>query len=163
MGNVGQLNSLSCHVDDLIWAKIVLVQIIKSFFLFLKVLLKYSWFTMLRSFLLSKVIQLYINTHPFYFFRFFSHIDYHKYWVDFPVLYSRSLWANHSVHHRVHMQIPNPQSIAFLNLNSLVTISLFSKSESVFILYIISFVSFFKIPHISNSIWCLSDLLHLVW
>ena len=43
------------------------------FFPFLKVLLKCRWFTILWTFLLyNKVIQLYMDTHPF-FFIFFSH------------------------------------------------------------------------------------------
>ena len=48
------------------------------FFLFSNVLLTSVWFTRLGSFLLyNKVTQLYMYTRPF-FFRFFSHIDYHR-------------------------------------------------------------------------------------
>ena len=40
--------------------------------------MKYSWLTMLWEFLLyNKVIQWYIYTHPF-FFKFFSHIEFHR-------------------------------------------------------------------------------------
>lgn len=45
---------------------------------FLKVLLKHSWFTVFCSLqVYSEVIQLDISTSPF-FFRFFSHIGYHR-------------------------------------------------------------------------------------
>ena len=48
------------------------------FFSFFKVLLKYGWFTTLWQFLLySKVIQLYVYTHPLS-FRFFSRIGHHR-------------------------------------------------------------------------------------
>jgi len=84
-----------------------------SFFLpFLKVLLKYSWFTTLWSFLLyNKVIQLYTYTRPF-FFRFFPHIDYPRILGRVSVLYGRSLLTIHSVLISVNVPIPNPQSIS---------------------------------------------------
>ena len=46
-------------------------------------------------------------------FRFFPHISQNitEYWIEFPVLYSRSPLANHSIYFSVHMSFPNPQSI----------------------------------------------------
>ena len=114
-----------------IQSSLIIVQIkhpvckkVDTFFLVFKVFLKYSWFTALCSFLLySKVIQLYIYKHPF-FFRFFSHPGY---WVEFPVLYSRSPLTIHAIENSEYMPIPNPRSIP------LVTISLFLKSVSLFL------------------------------
>ena len=42
-----------------------------------------------------QVIQLYIYTHPF-FSRFFSHLDFTEYGVEFPVQHSNS---SHSIYH----------------------------------------------------------------
>lgn len=44
-------------------------------------------------------------------FRFFYHVDYHRIWVEFSVVYSRSGVVNHSIYLSVHVPIPNPQSI----------------------------------------------------
>ena len=53
-----------------------------------------------------------------------------EYWGEFPVLYSRSLLASHSVYHIVYMPVLNPQSIP-PPPSPLVNISLFSKSVSL--------------------------------
>ena len=50
----------------------------------------------------NKVIQLYIYI-PF-FLRLFSLVDY---WVEFPVLYSKSPLTSHSLYLSVHMPVPN--------------------------------------------------------
>ena len=54
-----------------------------------------------------------------------------EYWVEFPVLYSRSPLTTQSIYHSVHMLIPKPSPSLPSHLSSLVTINLFSKSENV--------------------------------
>ena len=51
----------------------------------------------------SKVIQLYMYIHPF-FFRFFSHIGVYKYFVEFPVPYSSSLLIIYYIYSSVYMR-----------------------------------------------------------
>ena len=55
---------------------------------------------------------------------------------------------------------PSPPPFPFVNHNFV-----FEVCGSVSVLWISSFVSFFRIVHISDIVWyfCLSDLLHLVW
>ena len=48
----------------------------------------------------------------------------------------------------------NPKFLIYLPLSPLVTLSLFSMCESISVLYRNSFVSFIKIPHVSD-IWYL--------
>ena len=60
------------------------------------------------------------------------------------------------VYSGAYMPIPSSQSIPPLNVSSLVTINLVSKSESVSVLWISSFYHFYLILHISNLIWHLS-------
>ena len=67
-----------------------------------------------------------------------------EYWVEFFVLYIRSLLANHSIYRRVHMPISTPQStpphlppLPFGNHN------FFKVCESIYVLQISSFVSCF--------------------
>ena len=57
-----------------------------------------------------------------------------EYWVDFPVLYSRSLSANHPFHIQCYA-FANPRLPIYHSphLSSLVTISLFSKFASLFL------------------------------
>ena len=107
----------------------------------------------------------YTYTHPF-FFKFFSHKDYHRILGRVPcAIYILTLLASHSIYHSVHMPIPNPESIPPPDLSSLVTISLFSKFVSLllFCRYFIC-ISFFRL-HICDIVWCLSftneDVLHI--
>ena len=135
-------------------------------FSFFKVLFRYSWFTRLWSFLLySRVIQLCVYTHLFS-FGFFSHIDDHR-------IMGRVLCAT--------QQVPAGQSFHFPQCACASPQTpvppgppppapsrdhkFFKVRESVSVLQISPFVSFFKIPHRSDSIWCLSFSvwLHLVW
>ena len=67
-----------------------------------------------------------------------------EYWVEFPVLYSRWPLASHSIYHSVHIPSPNPQSIPSLLLISFGNRGFFKVCESVSVLQISSFVSFFK-------------------
>ena len=96
------------------------------------ILLKYSWCTMLCSFLLySKVIQLYIYIHSFsYSFPLWFITGY---WIQFPVLYSRALLFIHALHNSLHLLTPNSQSIPLPPPSSLATTSLFSMSVSLFL------------------------------
>ena len=89
-----------------------------------------------------------------------------EYWVEFPVLYSRSLSAVYFIHSSVYMLTLNSQFVLLL-LSLLVTVSLFSMSL-VYFCFVSKFicVGFHYIPRISNIIWCLSFsvwLLHQVW
>ena len=51
------------------------------------------------------VCVLYTNT---FFFRFFSIVGITRYWVEFPVLYSRFLLFINFTYSSVYMLIPNP-------------------------------------------------------
>ena len=55
--------------------------------------------------------------------------------IEFPVLYSRSLLVIYFKYGSVCMSIPNSQGIPPPHLSPLVTISLFSKSVSLFAFY----------------------------
>ena len=78
----------------------------------------------------TKWIHLHTYTHIL-FLRFFSHIDHHRILNTVPFAIQRSLLANHSVYHSVHMLVTDLQSIPPpQHLSPLVTISLFSKSLS---------------------------------
>ena len=105
--------------------------------------MKYRWFIIFWYFCHITKWFSYTWTHVPFFSDPFSHIDYHRIWVEFPMLYSRSSLIICPIYHNVLMPIPNPQSIPPRHLSSLVTISLFSKfvSECVSVLQI--FVSFF--------------------
>ena len=63
--------------------------------------------------------------------------------VEFSVLCSRSLSASHSTYLSVHEPIPNPSLSLPHHLSPLVTISFYKVRESVSVLQISSFVSFF--------------------
>ena len=56
----------------------------------------------------STVIHLYI--YPL-FFRFFSHMVITEYWVESPVLHSRSLLVIYFVYSSLYLLIPNSQFI----------------------------------------------------
>ena len=68
--------------------------VLYNFILFLlfyfQFLLEYSWLTMLYLCTAKRISYSY--TYIYYFLRFFSHIGYHRVWVEFSMLYSRSLW-----------------------------------------------------------------------
>ena len=81
-------------------------------------------------------------TQPFS-FRFFPHRDYHRIWVEFSLLRSRSPWASHSIDLGVHMLIPHPQSIPPLQAFPFGKHKFFQVCESVSVLKISSFVSSF--------------------
>ena len=62
------------------------------------------------------------------------------YWIQFPVLYGRTLLFMHSVYNNLHLLIPNPHCLPLPHSNH----SLFSKSDSVSVLWMSSFVSYFR-------------------
>jgi len=105
------------------------------------------------------VIQLYIYTHSFS-LKFFSHVDYQRMLVELSMLFIRSLLANHSMYLSVHMPVLNSHSIPLpLHLSPLVIIifqslwvCFYSANKFICIL--------FKVPYISDIIWCLS---FVVW
>ena len=72
--------------------------------LFLKLYLKYSWFTVLYKFrLCSKVIQLYM-------YVFFSIMVCHRILNIVSVLYNRIMLFIHPIYCSLHLLIPNSQS-----------------------------------------------------
>ena len=85
-----------------------------KFYFIKKILLEYSWFTMLCQFqLYSKVNQLYVYIYPL-FFRFFSHIGHYRVLSRVPcaiLLYSRSLLFVCFIYRSVYMSIPISQLI----------------------------------------------------
>ena len=95
--------------------------------------LKYSWFTILCSFhVYSKVIPLYIYMHIYILFYSFPLEFITRYWIYFPVLYSKSLLFIYFIYGNVHLLIPYSQFIPTPPF-PLVTISLFSMSVSLFL------------------------------
>ena len=87
-----------------------------SIFVFFFNLLEYSWLTMLYYFqVYSKVnqLQIHINTYVniyiyIYNLFFFPHICYYRYWMDFPLLYNRSLLVIYFIYSSLSMLIPSP-------------------------------------------------------
>ena len=77
----------------------------------LNFLLEYSWFTMLCYFqVYNKVNQLYIYIYPLFLDSFpIQFIT--EYWVEFPVLYSRSLLVIYVIYSSKYMSIPISQFI----------------------------------------------------
>ena len=56
-----------------------------------------------------------------------------EYWVEFPVLYSRSLLIIYFIYNSVYLLIPNSQFIPPSYVSPLVSINLFSMSVSLFL------------------------------
>ena len=102
-------------------------------FLFLKVLLKYSWFTMVVIISAVQQSDSVIHVQIFILFQILFPFRLSKYLVQFFVPYSRSPLASHSIYLSVHMPVPDPQSIPPRHLFPLVAVSLFSKSVSLFL------------------------------
>ena len=71
------------------------------------------------------MIQLYTYT---FFFIFFPLWFITRYWIQFPVLYSRTLLFIHSIYTSLHLLIPKSQSKPLPPTSSLVTTSRFSMS-----------------------------------
>ena len=100
-------------------------------FSFFKVLLKYSWLTLLWSFrLYNKAIQLYMYTYPFS-FRFFSHIDYHRILGRVPCVIRRvSIGQSFHIPQCAYANPqppvhPSPSPVSFSKNNFLKFVSLF--------------------------------------
>ena len=79
------------------------------------------------------------------------------YWTQFSVLYSSRTLFIHSIYYYLYLLTPNSQFIPPSNPSALAT-SVFCISESVFLLQISSFVSYFRF-HIRDIIFV---LLHLM-
>ena len=88
----------------------------------------------------SKVIQLYIYIQPL-FFRFFSHIGYYRILSRVPCAIQEVL-ADYLFYRQ---QCVSVNSVLLIYPSPLVTINLFPVSESVSVLYIDSFVLFFRL------------------
>ena len=94
------------------------------------ILLMFSWFGMLCSFLLcNKVIWLYIYTFFLYCFPWWLMTGF---WIEFPGLYSRTLLFMHSICASLYLLIPNSQFFLPPTPSPLATRSLFSMSVSLF-------------------------------
>ena len=101
-----------------------------NFFIFL---LKYSWFTMLDQFLLySKVTKSY-RMYTFLFLDYLPSCSIWRYWMQFPVLYSRTSLLICSKCNHLHLLSPQSPSILFPLPSLLATTSLFSMSVSPFL------------------------------
>ena len=73
---------------------------------FILILLGYRWFTMCVSF--RCIAKSFSYTYVYSFLsRFFSIEFITKYWVEFPVLYSRSFLVIYLIHSNLWMLIPN--------------------------------------------------------
>ena len=72
------------------------------------------------------------------------------------MLYSKSLLANHSIDLSVPMPTPNPQSIPSLLCDPFDNQKFSKVCESISVLQISSFVSFFLDPHVISYNVCLS-------
>ena len=100
------------------------------------------------------MIQLYIYMYLL-FFKFFSQLVVLEYWAEFSALHSKSLLAIHLQYSSGYMSIPNSLAIPPPHPSPLVTMSVFSKSVSLFLFYTkvhLYLFFFLKIPHISD-IW----------
>ena len=116
-----------------------------------------------QSLLCSKVTPFYSYGHVLYSFPLWFITGY---WESFPVLYSRTLLFAHPLYNSLHMLIPISYSFPLPTLPPWHPQVLFSVCESFSVLWIGSFVSYFRFH--KDMISCgiclsLSDLLHLVW
>ena len=125
---------------------------------FFKVLLKSSCFTRSwYSLLCNNVIQLRMYTHPF-FFRFFSHIDYHRIMggVPYAVQQVPVSQSFHIIPYLI-MCIWQSQTPNLFQLSPLVIVNLFSKIVSLFLFANkFRFYPLVKVPRRSDVIWYLS-------
>ena len=102
--------------------------------LFKKILLQYSWFTMLCFMCIAYWFS-YTYTSTYSFSDSFPIYIITEYWVEFPVLTSRSLLAIYFICSSLCMLIQSSWFIIslFPHISSLVTISLFLKFVSLFL------------------------------
>ena len=102
-------------------------------FLFFSFLKKFCWSTVdlqcFDNFCYTTKWFSYAHTYIHYYSDYFPIQIITEYWVAFPVLYSRSPLASHSIYQSVHTPVPNPKPI--LTPIFLVTIIFFSKSVSL--------------------------------
>ena len=84
---------------------------IPGYFIFL-ILLKYSWFTLLCSFLLTAkwLSVTHTHTHTYSFSHSLLLQSATGHWLQLSVLYSRSLLFIHPMYNSLPLLIPNPQS-----------------------------------------------------
>ena len=99
-----------------------------------KFLLQYSWFTTLCFMCIAYWFS-YTYTSTYSFSDSFPTYVITEYWVEFPVLSSRSLLANYFICSSLRMLIQSSWFIISLlpHISPLVTISLFLKSVSLFL------------------------------
>ena len=106
-------------------------------------LLKYSWFTVLcQSLLYSKVTQIYTHIHSFLKI-FFSILVYPRRLDTVPSAISRTLLFIYAIYNNLPLLTPNSQFIPPPSHSPLAT-SLISVCESVSVLWIGSFVPYFR-------------------
>ena len=127
------------------------------FFIYILVLFNYSWLTMLCSFqVYSKMILTYIYMYSLLdSFLIWVIIEY---WLEFLVLYSRSLLVIYLIYGSVCMFIPSFWFIPH---------PFFPSYLKVCFCFVIKFIYIFfknQIPCMSDIIFVfLSDILHVVW
>ena len=105
------------------------------FFLFCAIFLKFYWSIIDLQCCVSGVQQSDSVIHIFILFQSFLLQVITEYWVEFPVLYSRSLLVTYLIYSSVCMLIPNSWFIPPppLHVSPLVIISLFLVSVSLFL------------------------------
>lgn len=124
---------------------------IRFFFFFLNILLENSWFTILCK--MNAVIYMYVYIYVCIYICMYIYVYTHitilvqvhvqvlfpyrpphiDHWVDFPVLDSRHLFLICFICSSVYMLIPRSYFIPPANVSPLVTISMVSKSLSLFL------------------------------
>ena len=108
-------------------AKLIFVEATWHIALFFKILLKYNWYTVLIS-----SAKCFSYSFPLWFIT--------VYWIQFPVLYNRTLLLIHPICNSLHVLIPNSYSFPLPWPHE----SALYICESVSILQICLFVSHFK-------------------
>ena len=111
--------------------------VVAKIWLFLKILLKFTWFTIvfISAALQIWLIYIYIYIYIYiFFFIFLSILVYYKIFNKLPVWFSRTLLFIHIISNSLHLLIPNSQSIP-TPPPAMATTSLFSRSVSLFLFH----------------------------
>ena len=106
-----------------------------------------------QSLLCSKVTPFYSYGHVLYSFPLWFITGY---WESFPVLYSRTLLFAHPLYNSLHLLIPISYSFSLPTLPPWHPQVLFSVCESFSVLWIGSFVSYFRFHKRHDIMWYLS-------
>ena len=104
--------------------------VVAKIWLFLKILLKFTWFTIV---FISAALQIWLR-YMYIFFYISFHLVYYKIFNKLPVWFSRTLLFIHLISNSLHLLIPNSQSIP-TPPPAMATTSLFSRSVSLFLFH----------------------------